>query len=108
MVSMLFPRRESCSRFGKLVRCLIDDREEISLCSSFREVMEAEMGVEIVEIWFVETDNVVSDGNWYVKVDICHCISSFFRSMLVCIPHPKKEEFHPNEAQSALQTSVLP
>src|SRR5699024_4451909 len=108
MVSMSFPRRESCSRFGRFIRCLIDDREDISLCSSFREVMVTEMGVEIVEIWLADTDNVANDGNWYVRADICHYVSRLFSHMLLCIPHPKEEEFHPNEAQSALRTSALP
>lgn len=60
---MQFPRSERCSRCGRLVSFLIDDNEWISLCSSFREVMVFEMGVEIRDIWSAEADKVVKDGN---------------------------------------------
>lgn len=50
IVSMLFPRSESCWMFGRLIRCLTDDIDEISLCSSFRDLMVSEMGVEILDI----------------------------------------------------------
>lgn len=63
MISMLFPRRESCSRLGRLSRCLTADNEVISLCSSFKALIVSEMGVESVDIWFAETDSEASDGN---------------------------------------------
>lgn len=71
IVSMLFPRRESCLRFGRAARCLTDDNELISLCSSFRDVIVSESDVGRVDIWFAEADKVLSDGSWCVSVDIC-------------------------------------
>lgn len=45
------------------MRCLTAEREVSSLWLSVKLVIVSDSGVEMVVIWFVETDRFVSDGN---------------------------------------------